>query len=599
MTRTTLVFVPLLLLADSAPAQEKNVPYLTPEQAVQKMTVAPGFEVRVSAAEPEIAQPIAFCFDDKGRMWVAENLNYRTRGHHTAEPASRITILEDADGDGRFERAKRFADRLPFLSALAVGMGGVWIGAPPYLLFLPDADGDDRPDGTPRVLLDGWGIDDRHETLNSFVWGPDGWLYGCHGVFTHSNVGKPGAPNDQRQKLNGGIFRYHPTKQRFEVFAHGLSNPWGLDFDAHGQAFATACVIPHLWHIVQGGYYQRQAGQHFNVHVYDDIKTITDHSHASAHGGARFYLADAFPAPYRGRLFMCNIHQHAVLTDVLERQGSSFVGRHGDEILKANDPQWIGFSLEIGPEGAVYILDWHDQDICGNAVHYGRTGRVYRLFPRDGKPVRPPDLRALSDEELVKLQRHPNDWYVRQARGLLQARAAARKLGPNVHSQLRAMLHSETASAGRLKALWALHVTGGWTEAALTALLDHADEYVRAWSVQLLCEDLKPSAAALKRFATMASGDPSPVVRLYLAASLQRLAPGARWPIVEGLLKRAEDAEDRNLPLMIWYGFEPLVPGEPARALKIAAAGKIPRLREFVSRRMAGGRGRAEEDDDR
>ena len=175
--------------------------------------------------------------------------------------------------------------------------------------------------------------------------------------------------------INGGVWRYHPTKDRFEVVAHGFSNPWGLDYDGKGQLFITACVIPHLWHVIPGGIYHRQGGSHFNPHVYSDIRTIADHRHRSAHGGARVYLSDAFPKKYKNRIFMANIHEHAVLTDILEPKGSGFVGRHGDDFLLANNAQWIGFSVEIGPEGAVYILDWHDADICGKEVVHKETGR--------------------------------------------------------------------------------------------------------------------------------------------------------------------------------------------------------------------------------
>ncbi|MGH7129747.1 MAG: PVC-type heme-binding CxxCH protein, partial [Planctomycetaceae bacterium] len=133
---------------------------------------------------------------------------------------------------------------------LEVGFGGVWVGAAPYLMFIPDKDRDDKPDSKPRILLDGFGYHDTHETLNSFTWGPDGWLYGCHGVFTHSHVGKPGAPDEERTAINAGVWRYHPTRHEFEVFAHGTSNPWGIAFDEHGRMFITACVIPHLYHVV-------------------------------------------------------------------------------------------------------------------------------------------------------------------------------------------------------------------------------------------------------------------------------------------------------------------------------------------------------------
>ena len=263
--------------------------------------------------EPDIAEPIAFCFDDRGRIWVAENFNYRTRREHTDEQVSRIQILEDTNGDGVFDKKKTFTDKLTFTSGIACGFGGVFVGSPPNLTFIPDADGDDKPDGPPQVLLDGWGFNDRHETLNSFIWGPDGWLYGCHGVFTQSQVGKPGMDDKDRQFIDGGIWRYHPTRKTFEIFARGLSNPWGFDFDDHGQGFATCCVIPHLFHVIQGGVYHKQSRPHVNPYIYDDIKTIRDHAHLSAHGGARFYLADAFPAPYNNRnyLFMCNIHEHA------------------------------------------------------------------------------------------------------------------------------------------------------------------------------------------------------------------------------------------------------------------------------------------------
>ena len=260
---------------------------LGPDAAARAMTVPPGFKVTLFAGEPDVVQPIAMAIDDRGRVWVAEAYSYPRRVPD-AQARDRILIFEDTDGDGRFNTRKVFADRLNLVSGLALGFGGVWVGAAPQLLFIPDRDGDDRPDGPPQVLLDGWGQHDTHETLNTFTWGPDGWLYGCHGVFTHSRVGKPGTPQAQRTPINAGIWRYHPTRHAFEVFAQGTSNPWGIDFDARGQLIITACVIPHLYHIAQGGRYERQAGQHFSPYTYDDIKTIADHRHYlgfNPHGG--------------------------------------------------------------------------------------------------------------------------------------------------------------------------------------------------------------------------------------------------------------------------------------------------------------------------
>ncbi len=610
--RTLLVISLLLGAARQGTAQEKrgpvppqlrtsNAPFLTPVEAVKKMSVPDGFEVSVFASEPDIAEPIAFCFDDRGRLWVAENFNYQTRRQHTEDHVSRIQILEDTDGDGTFDRKKTFTDKLTFTSGIACGFGGVFVGSPPHLTFIPDADRDDRPDGPPQILLDGWGINDRHETLNSFRWGPDGWLYGCHGVFTQSRVGRPGSDDEDRQFIDGGIWRYHPTRKKFEVFARGLSNPWGFDFDEHGQGFATCCVIPHLFHVVQGGVYHKQSRPHVNPYVYDDIKTIRDHTHLSAHGGARFYLADAFPKKYHNRLFMCNIHEHRVLTDIMEPNGSSFVGKHGNDFLPTNDMAWVGFSIELGPEGGIYVLDWHDTDVCGNAVNFPNSGRVYRIMPTKARAISRPNLRVMSDRELVQLQSHANDWYVRQARTLLQARTAAGVLDrPTVQRMLEDLFRTAPDSKRRLRALWALFVTRSLSHVRLIELLSHDDEYVRGWAVQFLCDastinafqDASRSqgspvdAQTIAVFESMAHNDRSPIVRLYLASAIQRMPFPDRWPILKGLVAHADDVVDNNLPRMYWFALEPMVPSHPAEALQLAVEGKIPALQEFVARRM-------------
>ncbi len=191
---------------------------LSPEDAARAMTVPPGFKVTLFAGEPDVVQPIALAIDDRGRLWVAEAYTYPHRAPE-GQGRDRILIFEDKDGDGKFDERKVFADKLNLVSGLEVGFGGVWVGAAPYLLFIPDKDQDDKPDGPPVVLLDGWGMHDTHETLNSFAWGPDGWLYGSHGVFTHSRVGKPGTPDKDREPINAGIWRYHPEEARCSKFS--------------------------------------------------------------------------------------------------------------------------------------------------------------------------------------------------------------------------------------------------------------------------------------------------------------------------------------------------------------------------------------------
>ncbi|MDA0196851.1 MAG: PmoA family protein [Bacteroidetes bacterium] len=581
--------------------------FLTAEQQVAEMTVTDGYKVNAWASEPMITQPMAFCWDDRGRLWIAENRDYETRRTgFSGSGDSRILIIEDTDKDGVADSRKVFAEGIAFPAALAVGFEGVFVGAPPNLLFIPDRDGDDKADMDDiEVRLTGWGIRDRHETINSFHWGPDGWLYGLEGFATPSKIRKPIGkgkiyrhndpfPEDLLEAegvdVNGGVWRYHPTKDRFEAVAHGFSNPWGIDYDAKGQLFISACVIPHLFHVVPGGIYHRQGGQHFSSYIYDDIKTIVDHRHRSAHGGARIYLSDAFPPEQRNRIFMANIHEHAVLSDILEPKGSGFVAKHGEDFVMANNAQWIGFSMEIGPEGGLYVLDWHDADICGTEVLHKETGRIYRIMPEQSQAKewkgRYADLGQFSDLELAELQLSPSVWHARRARVILQERAAKGTIGQEVKKRLFDIYQKESNIDLRLRGFWSLHVTGQLSESDLLAALSDSDEYIRGWAIQLLGEDMKLSPKAIQQLEAMSSKDKSPIVRLYLAAVLQRIPINERWNISTALTANKQDKDDHNIPKMIWFGLEPTVATDIERALDLGIKSKIPVIAEYIARRV-------------
>ncbi|HUR57480.1 MAG TPA: PVC-type heme-binding CxxCH protein, partial [Opitutaceae bacterium] len=575
---------------------------LTPEAAARAMTLPPGFKSTVFAGEPDVHQPITFTIDERGRLWVIENYAYPNWSPYGRD---RIMIYEDTDGDGHFNTSKVFYDKLNFGSGIAVGHGGVWVGSPPYLLFIPDRNRDDVPDGPPQVMLDGWGHDDTHETLNSFIWGPDGWLYGNQGVFTQSNVGRPGARDKDREPLNACVWRYHPTKKIFEVFAEGSSNQWGLDFNDVGDSFVSACVIPHLWHVIQGGNYHRQFGPHFNPYVYEDLKTIGDHSHydsgvrwqdarfqagntdsaggGHAHCGTLIYLGDSFPKEYRGSIYMHNILGNRINRDIVEPVGSGYVGHHGPDFMRANDGWFRGLRLETGPDGSIFNSDWYDARACHQQQPQDRTnGRIYKLSYGTPKPVLV-DLQKLSSAELVQLQLHANEWHVRRARVILQERGP----DPAVHVALVKIVRENADVTRQLRALWTLHCTRGLTEALSLEFLKSAQVPVRSWTIQLACEDKAPTAAQLTAFAALAKDDPSPVVRRFLASAAQRIAVAKRWDIVEALLAHGEDAKDHNLPLMYWFAAEALVPADPARALALGAKTPLTALRPYFTKRQA------------
>ena len=584
-----------------------DVPFngLPPEDAAKKATVPAGFELKLFAGEPDIVNPIAFCIDDRGRLWVTESHTYPIRAQD-GEGRDRILVFEDTDGDGRFDKRTVFMEKLNLVSGMEVGFGGVWIGAAPNFMFIPIAEGDTpKPAGEPQVLLDGWGFQDTHETLNTFTWGPDGWLYGSHGVFTHSNVGKPGAPDAERAKINAGYWRYHPVRHVFEVFAEGTSNSWGIDFDANGQLFAESCVIPHLFHIIQGGRFMRQAGEHFEKHTYADIPTIADHRHylgtagphagngksdgaggGHAHAGLMIYQGGSWPAEYRGQIFMGNIHGQRINMDVPVVSGSGFIGKHGADFINFNDRSSQILNFLGDPDGSAYFIDWYDKQQCHttNVAQVDQTsGRIFKLIYK-GQPATPVNLAAKSDDELAALVTNANEWQSRHARRLLQERAAK-----NAHPlpQFEKIVR-EGNPHDALRALWALHVAGQLGESLTAECLSRTDSpYVTAWTIQSACEGRAPSEKVRAQLAKLAETSASPVVRLYIAAALQRIPIDSRLPILEPLLGHAEDAKDFNLPLMDWYATEPVVGKNPAIGATLLPKVKIPVVQEYIARRMA------------
>jgi len=659
-----------------APLDDVKHNGLSPEEAVKAMTLPPGFKVTVFAAEPDVKQPIAFCIDDRGRLWVIENYTYPIR-KPGEKGDDRIVVFEDTDGDGKHDKRTVFYEGLNLASGIEWGFGGVFVGAAPWLLHIPvkETPNGPQPAGEPKKLLEGFAWHDTHEMLNTFTWGPDGWLYGCHGVFTHSHVKVVGAPDSERQFINAGVWRYQPVKKRFEVFAEGTSNPWGIDFNEYGHCFIEACVIPHLFHMVQGGRYQRQAGQHYaptiaeakrvaanyfdqsfspqqgqpensytfkdakvqpiNPFIYDDLKTIADHRHylgatphggnarsdaaggGHAHAGLMCYLGGSWPAEYHGKLFIGNIHGQRLNVDVPERKGSGYVGKHAPDFLNFNDRSSQTLNQQIDQDGNVFVIDWYDKQQCHNQrdpnVHDRSNGRIYKISYGDKKGTQV-DLAKLPDGELVKLLAHPNDWQARHARRILEERfskviAANSAVGNNKLENLERSLDSfggkssPVAAAGilrseleafekgqnttqKLQRLWCLHSTLGLSESVAGRGLKSDDEHLRAWTIQLLCEDKQPGATALAEFTRLAKDDPSPVVRLYLASACQRLTVAERLPIVEALLAHAEDADDHNLPLMYWYATEPIVAADPAKGALLLAKAKLPLVREYITRRL-------------
>jgi putative membrane-bound dehydrogenase-like protein len=623
------------------PARPTSVPNSAAQKLVSGMLLPHGFQAELIAAEPDLRQPIAFTFDERGRIWVAEAYGYPNR-QPEGQGKDRIVIFEDRDGDGTFETRKVFCENLNLVSGIEVGFGGVWIGAAPDLLFIPDRNRDDVPDGPAEVLLDGWGYQDTHETLNSFTWGPDGWLYGCHGVFTHSNVGKPGTPAGERRRIRAGVWRYHPVRHVFEVFAAGGSNQWGIGFNEVGALFMTHCRSFHgeggTSYVIRNGHYWNQVNAdyapfisnrapHFAPGLKNFLRASARYDSGEggagkpgttavygghSHVGSMIYLGDNWPDIYRDNLFTHNLHGHQINHQRNVRQGSGYETFHaGYDMLFAPDPTHVGVDLRYGPDGAVYAIDWSDTQHCHNPRDevWDRTnGRLYRVsWVETYRPVKV-DLAAHSDRELAALHAHKSEWYVRTARRLLQERAATRAIDPAALAALADAVRSGSdkqadpaaAVVPFLRSFWTLHAVGALDDAHLRAALAHPADVVRAWAVHLATDGIVselglPAAPSPSRrlsagapvipaaeLARLALSDPSPAVRLALASVVPLLAGDVQWPVVSALSSRAEDAGDRYLPNMIWYALAPLVDQNLPRALDLAASSPMPALSDSV-----------------
>lgn len=574
--------------ADPKPA-DKPIP---PKEAPGKMTLPEGFKVTLFAGEPDIVQPIAFTFDDRGRMWVVECVSY-PKWSRDGKGSDRVVILEDTNGDGTFDKKTVFMDNGVNLSGIELGFGGVWLCSSPNLLFVPILEGD-KP-GKPEVKLDGWNmIDTKHNIFNSLVWGPDGWLYGCNGIQAKAWVGAPGTPKERRTYLDCGVWRYHPTKQKFEAVAHGTTNPFGLDFDDRGELFITNCVIDHLFHFVPGGHYVRMYGQDANPCVFGLMNSCVDYRHwasgdwtssrstgiggkpehsdaggGHAHSGCAIYLADNFPPEYRNTLFTANIHGNRLNNDGLERTKSGMKGVRRKDFLFANDSWFRGICVKTGPEGGLYVSDWCDTGECHNYDKCDITnGRIYRVVYKDAKPWKG-DVSKLSDAELVKLQLSPNDWFVRKARRVLQERAAAGKLDSGRLAPLGAILHGGANVREQLRAMWTLAATESLPTGDLLPILKRPDDSLRAWAFRFLLDsNRKLTATQTHELDKAVAGEGSPYVRLHIAGASAARQVGSDSLNLAGNIANWEET-DPHVLLMMWYAIEAATRDNPERALQI------------------------------
>jgi putative membrane-bound dehydrogenase-like protein len=593
---------------------------LSPSAAAASFRAPEGFHVSAFASEPDVQQPIAMAFDPRGRLWVAENYTYaESKVSFATHLQDRILILQDTNHDGHFDKRTVFWDQGRILTSLETGMGGVFALCPPKLLFIPDRNGDDIPDSEPEVLLDGFATTtgNHHTFANGLKWGPDGWLWGRIGISSGARVGRPGTSPETRVEMRGGIWRFNPHSRTVEAVSHGTTNPWGLDWNELGEPFFINTVIGHLWHAVPGAHYRRMHGDDVNPHSYALTDQHADHYHfdtgagwtksraaadgsafasgsdtlggGHAHCGLLIYQGDNWPSEYRGRLFTLNLHGRRINSEILVRRGSGYVAQHGPDLLQVGDPWFRGLDLIEGPDGAVYINDWSDTGEChdSDGVHRS-SGRIYKVSHTRASSSSPiPDWPSLTPLQWTQALVDANEWTARMARRVLRDATNASSHSKELQVSLETRFEKGSTPREQLRALWALHALGAATPQWLAAHANGSDEHRLSWVVRLLADTSEAHAGTFDTlFRSLARTPRKPFLHLYLASALQHLPVASRTPIALELVQHADEANDHNLPNLLWQGIEPAIAVNPNEALSIFQASIHRPLRQFIARRL-------------
>jgi putative membrane-bound dehydrogenase-like protein len=546
-----------------------------PADALRAFQPIAGLTMDLVAAEPVIRQPVDLHFDDRGRLWVVQYLQYPfpagvavnwydqyLRARHTGVPAppprhvrgaDKITVLEDRDGDGVFESHQDVITGLNITTSVLTGRGGVWVMNPPYLLFYRDTTGDGLPDGDPEVRLEGFGLEDTHSLANSLTWGPDGWLYGVHGSTSTAKV-------RGLSFLGQAVWRYHPETDAFELFAEGGGNPWTLSFDSKGRAFSgDNGGNSRGFHWVRGGRYQKNFPKHgpfTSPHAYGYFSHMAHEGYAARFAMTSVVYEDGKLPGYEGQLISGMALTSRIQASRLVADGSTFRTVDSEALVQTPDRSFRPVDTTVGPDGAVYIADWCDirMDHTDPRDTWDKNcGRIWRLRARDARPVAPVNLARRSSQELVALLGDTRKWYREQARRLLGERKD-RSLVPELRRLAR-----DGRGPVALEALWTASLITEMDAEWALELLDQASAPVGSWATRLLNHAGPITQPMRERLVLLARREPDAEQRSELAGMAARLDADGALAVLTELIRRPEDVSDKHIPLRLWWALETMI----------------------------------------
>lgn len=557
-----------------------DTPPTPANQVLQSFSLRDDITLELKAAEPIVSQPLYMSWDSRGRLWVTLYRQYQFPAGlkiisydqhlravfdstpkpppHGVKGNDQVIILEDTNQDGIFDKQRVVIDGLNIATSAIHGANGIWVLNPPYLLFYPDADHDDKPDSDPQVMLTGFGLEDTHAVANSLQFGPDGWLYGVTGSTTTANISSRITKNVRFEGQH--VWRFHPKTHQFEIYAEGGGNTFNLEIDAHGRFFSGTNNNTRGIHYDQGMSGVKNFGKHgpagnpYAFGYFDHLPTKSD--------GKRFSQAfciyeggdTELSKTLHGRIIAPNSLHNFVYVSQLIPTGSTFHVEDDPTLLRSSDSWFRPVDIKVGPDGNIWIADWYDSRLSHVSPvddWHKESGRIYQVRAKHNTtPAKPINLHQAFPADLLKHLQHPNKWIRRQS-ALELCWRDAREILPDLEK-----LTLDPANPHAFDALCALHMLGGLRDDIAIKLLLSPNPYLRRWTIRCLGDEptISPNIAAALR--EIALREPHPEVRSQLLASLRRLPASTALPILRNMLNRDQDINDPRIPLLLWWAVE-------------------------------------------
>jgi putative heme-binding domain-containing protein len=466
------------------PENISSKPPRTPAEELKAFRLPPGFEAQLVAAEPDIGKPINIAFDARGRLWVTQSFEYPfpAEGHKGHD---RVSILEDFGPDGRARKITTFANDLNIPIGVLPLPHGAMVYSIPNIYRLTDTAGDGKA-GQRRVLYGTYGHRDTHGMTGEFTPGFDGWVYACHGYSNTSTV--KGADGQAITMNSGNTYRMRPDGSHVEYFTHGQVNPFGLTFDALGNLFSCDCHTKPIMMLLRGGYYDSFGKPHDGLGYAPEMLDRYDDSTAIA--GIAYYDADQYPAAYRGSAYVGDVVVNNVVQFSLTWHGSSPQAKQ-HTFLHSADPWFRPVSIQLGPDGALYVADFYNRIIGHYEVdlhHPGRDrnrGRIWRIVYRGdgGSNGGSKDWTKATVDELVQGLAHPNLTVRMTAMNQLVVRG-----GRPGQDAVRRVCRERSNLTQRVHGLWVLERQGALGDALLTEAAHDPAGGVRVHAQHILAE---------------------------------------------------------------------------------------------------------------